>query len=234
MGNTCFLAGFLTWSVRRWVVAAAVAAGTYVLFGLSTAVLANPVFGREVPPTTWAPEVLIITAILSGLLTATYVRNEGPAPIRLAAVDSATDDPSANRRTARAGAAGSLLAYLAIGCPVCNKIALLLLGTTGALNVYAPIQPYLGAIGIALLSVALIIRLRGEVSCATVAGWRTAGTEPASTSPLTTQDILAGLDASVLAPADAAPSEQVNGEPATTGAATSDAAAEGHRRHDGS
>ena len=233
MGNNCFLAAFLTWSVRRWVVAVAVAAGTYLFFGLSTAVLANPVFGREIPPTTWAPEVLIITAILSGLLTATYVRNAGPAPMRLKAVDAATDDPSARSRTARAGAAGSLMAYLAIGCPVCNKIALLLLGTTGALNLYAPIQPYLGAIGIALLSVALIVRLRGEVSCATVAGWRTGRTESASSGTLTTQDILAGL-ASASAPSEQATVDAGATGAATTGAAASESGAEGHHSQHGS
>jgi hypothetical protein len=195
MGNRCFMAAFLTWSIRRWVVAAAVAAGTYLFFGLSTAVLANPVFGRSVPPTPWAPEVLIATAILSGLLTATYVRNDGPAPIRLEALEAASDSGTGSR-TARAGAVGSLLAYLAIGCPVCNKIALLLLGTTGALNLYGPIQPYLGAIGIAMLSLALVIRLRGEISCATLDMWRQgAGSRSteAATGPLTTQDILAGL-----------------------------------------
>jgi hypothetical protein len=195
MGNTCFMAAFLTWSIRRWAVAAAVAAGTYAFFGLSTAVLANPVFGRSVPPTPWAPEVLIATAILSGLLTATYVRNDGPAPIRLEALGAATE-PAAGSRSARAGAVGSLLAYLAIGCPVCNKLALLLLGTTGALNLYAPIQPYLGAIGLGLLALALVVRLRGEVSCATMDIWRRgSGTRSsgASAGPLTTQDILAGL-----------------------------------------
>jgi hypothetical protein len=194
MGNTCFMAAFLTWSVRRWAVAAGVAAGTYLIFGLSTDVLANPVFGRSVPPTTWAPNVLIATAILSGLLTATYVRNDGPAPIRLAAAGAGTE-PAAGSRTARAGAAGSLLAYLAIGCPVCNKIALLLLGATGALNLFSPIQPYLGAIGIALMALALVVRLRGEVSCATVDLWRQgSGARSASSSgQLTTQDILAAL-----------------------------------------
>ena len=206
MGNSCFLAAFLTWSVRRWAAALAVAGLTYLFFGLSTAVLANPVFGRSVPPTTWAPGVLLATAVLSGLLAATYVRNSGPAPIRLVAT-GAELDPPAGTRTARAGAAGSLLAYLAIGCPVCNKIALLALGTTGALNIYAPIQPYLGAIGVALLAVALIVRLRGEVSCATVASWRigsgrAAGSDGApADGALTTEGILAGLRASGAGPA---------------------------------
>lgn len=182
------MAAFLTWSVRRWLVAAAVAGATYLFFGLSTAVLANPVFGRSIEPTTWSPNVLIATSILTGLLTATYVRNAGPAPLRLEATDGI--DPAPGTRTARAGALGSLLAYLAIGCPVCNKLALLLLGTTGALNIYAPIQPYLGAIGIGLLAIALVVRLRGELSCATLAALRSG---PDQQGPLTTQDIVAGL-----------------------------------------
>jgi hypothetical protein len=203
MGNTCFLAALLTWSVRRWAAAIAVATGTYLFLGLSTAVLANPVFGRSVPPTQWAPGVLLATAVLSGLLAATYVRNVGPAPIRLEAV-GASSGPAPGSRSARAGAVGSLLAYLAIGCPVCNKIALLLLGTTGALNLYAPIQPYLGAVGIALLALALVVRLRGEVSCATMDLWRrgSAASADAQGGPLTTQDILAGLTADPSGPAE--------------------------------
>jgi hypothetical protein len=199
MGNTCFMAAFLTWSVRRWLVAIAVAAGTYLFFGLSTAVLANPVFGREIPPTPWSPNVLLATAILSGLLTATYVRNDGPAPLRVEAVEVTPDS-----RTAKAGAVGSLLAYLAIGCPVCNKIALLLLGTTGALNLYAPIQPYLGGIGIALLAIALIVRLRGEISCADLTMRTARRRTPISAGPLTTDDILAGLPGGASSPRAAA------------------------------
>ena len=186
MGNTCFLAALLTWSLRRWLVAGSVAVGTYLFFGLSTAVLANPVFGREVAPTPWAPEVLIATAILSGLLTATYVRNEGRAPLPIG-----VEQPEPGPRSAKAGALGSLLAYLAIGCPVCNKLALLLLGSSGAMSFYAPIQPYLGAIGIGLLSIALVIRLRGEISCATLAQARSG----ALARPLTTEAILADLPA---------------------------------------
>jgi hypothetical protein len=204
MGNKCFMAAFLTWSVRRWLVAAGVAVGTYLFFGLSTAVLANPVFGREVPPTPWSPNVLLATAILSGLLTATYVRNDGPAPIRVE-----TTEPEAGSRTAKAGALGSLLAYLAIGCPVCNKIALLLLGTTGALNLYAPIQPYLGAIGITLLALALAIRLRGEISCATLATRRAPRDIDAT---LTTDDILAGLRAGAVHTPAATPHDDQHDE----------------------
>ncbi|HEY5488873.1 MAG TPA: hypothetical protein VIK00_03465, partial [Candidatus Limnocylindrales bacterium] len=50
--------------------------------------------------------------------------------------------------------------FLAIGCPVCNKIALVLLGTSGAMTVFAPIQPILGAASIVLLAGTLTWRFR--------------------------------------------------------------------------
>ncbi len=147
---TCPLSAFATWSLRRWVVAATVAVATFLLLGLSTAVIPNPVFGRSIPPTSWALNVLIATSVLTGLLTATYVSATAPSGID------------------KRGSVGALLAYLAIGCPVCNKLALVALGATGAVQVFAPMQPYLAAAGILALLWALAIRLRGEMSCAWV------------------------------------------------------------------
>jgi hypothetical protein len=60
-------------------------------------------------------------------------------------------------------------AFLAIGCPVCNKVALLLLGTSGALSVWAPIQPILGAISLGLLLATVVWRLRLRASGAVCA-----------------------------------------------------------------
>lgn len=62
---------------RRWLVAVLAGAGTFAMLGLATAVVANPVFGRSIAPTPWAMEVLVATSILTGLLTATYVRRDG-------------------------------------------------------------------------------------------------------------------------------------------------------------
>ena len=152
MPQNCFLAALLHWRTRRWVSATLVASGTFLLLGLSTAVIPNPVFGREIAPTDWAFEVLVVTSVLSGLLFATYVREGSPPP--------------AGERVARGGAMGAFLSYLAIGCPVCNKIVLFAVGTSGAIELFAPVQPYLGAAGIAVLAIALAIRLRGESTCA--------------------------------------------------------------------
>jgi hypothetical protein len=137
------------WPARRWLVTAVAALVTFLVIGLPTDVVPNPVFGRSIEVTPWSMPVLAVTAVLAGLLAATYVRTGTPAD-----------------RSAKVGGVGGFLAYLAVGCPVCNKIVLLALGTTGAMQWFAPIQPYLAVAGVALLVWALQVRLRGEVACA--------------------------------------------------------------------
>lgn len=144
---TCPLTAFASWTTRRWLVAAGTALVTFLLLGLSTAVIPNPVFGRSVAPTDWAMEVLVATSVLTGLLTATYV-----ATGRTEGLD-------------KKGTVGALLSYFAIGCPVCNKLVLIALGTTGAMQFFAPIQPYLAVAGLGVLTWALLVRLRGEMTC---------------------------------------------------------------------
>lgn len=136
-----------SWTPRRWLVAVVAAVGTVGVIAVPTAMIPNPVFGRAIPTTWWAWPVLAVTAVLGGLLAATYVRDgqDAGAP--------------------RAGMAGGLLAYFAVGCPVCNKIALLALGYTGALQWFAPVQPVLAAVGVGLLAFALRQRLQGEIAC---------------------------------------------------------------------
>ena len=95
----------------------------------------------------WSYPVLAATALLGGLVAATYVRS--PA------------QPAGLSRTA----GGGLLSALAIGCPVCNKLVVLLLGVSGALTVWAPLQPVLGLASVALLGWALQTRLATERAC---------------------------------------------------------------------
>lgn len=144
------------WSLRRWAVAAGAAAASVVLLGAPTAVVPNPVFGRSVPPTAWALPVLLVTSVLAGLLAATYLNDE---------VESVGDDGPNAGRSVRTGGAGGLLAFFAIGCPVCNKLVVLALGATGALEFFAPLQPALALLGVVVLGVALRARLRAARSC---------------------------------------------------------------------
>lgn len=144
-----------TWGARRWLVAGAVAIGFGLLLGVSTVLIPNALFARDIPTVAWNYPVWIATSTLVGLLTATYVRQPTGEPM------SATERPAS-----RMGMAGGLLAWFAVGCPVCNKIALLALGYSGAITWFAPVQPFLAVAALVLTALALWLRLRGEVACA--------------------------------------------------------------------
>lgn len=136
-------------------------AAALVAFGLVAAIIPNPVFGRQIPPEPFAIAVWLISAPLMGLVMATYTVPVTPtteaAPLGATAAVPEARDGSA------LGALASLGAFLAIGCPVCNKIALVLLGTSGAMSVWAPIQPALGAASLALLAGTLVWRMRRRI-----------------------------------------------------------------------
>ena len=165
------------WTARQWF--AALAAGTVValVIGVATVLIPNPLFARDIPTVPWNYPVWIITSALMGLLVATYVQPSSPseapagtqdAPGSPETVDAGLAgerrDPS-ERRSARMGGAAGILAWFAVGCPVCNKIALIALGYTGALTWFAPLQPYLAGIALVLSVFAVVWRLRGQVSC---------------------------------------------------------------------
>lgn len=145
----CFTS-LLTWSLKRWIVAIGVGLATYLIISIPTAVIKNPIFGREIGVTSWSVPVIVISSILTGLLSATYVKN------------GMSDQ---NPKQLKMGSVGALLSYFAVGCPVCNKVALIAFGYTGAIQYFAPIQPYLALAGIALLAFSLWARLKNEYSC---------------------------------------------------------------------
>lgn len=138
-----------SWTYRHWSVAAAGTLVTLVLLGVPTVLLPNGFFSREIEPTWWSYPVWIVSAVLCGLLAATYV---------------GAGERESRPRT-RGGMGGVVLTWFAIGCPVCNKLVLLALGASGALSWFAPVQPVLAVLGLGLLAVALRARLRTARSC---------------------------------------------------------------------
>ncbi len=119
---------------------------------LPTDLVDTPLFSREIPPTWWSWPALASSSILAGLLVSTYVA-------------SRSDAPDVDRGARRGGYAGGLLTLFAVGCPVCNKLALVALGTAGALSWFEPVQPLLQVAAIALLTWALRRRLVGQQDC---------------------------------------------------------------------
>lgn len=138
----------------------------FVGYGMVTAIIPNPVFGRQIPPEAFAIAVWILSSPLIGIVGATY---SAPLPATAQPLQFAPVEPLAavqpvrpdeERRSSTLGTIGSLGAFLAIGCPVCNKIALVLLGWSGALSIWAPLQPVLGAASLVLLAVTAAWRIR--------------------------------------------------------------------------
>ena len=152
---------FLAWAVA-WTAASLIA------FGLVTAIIPNPVFGRQIPPEPFAYWVWLASAPLMGLVGATYsapVRDPVPtAPRPLGTLASATPALAEDRSGSALGTIAGLGAFLAIGCPVCNKLALVLLGTSGALTIWAPLQPVIGGASLLLLAATLAWRFRSRRS----------------------------------------------------------------------
>lgn len=144
--------GLKLWSLRQWLVALAGGLGSALLLGLATVLIPNPVFGRDIAPVWWNYPVWLLTTALMGMLLATYFADSGLGSRR-------------ERRTTRFGMMGSALAWFAVGCPVCNKIALLALGYSGAIAWFAPVQPLLGVLAVLLTGGALVVRLGGAVEC---------------------------------------------------------------------
>ncbi|WP_407343328.1 hypothetical protein [Pengzhenrongella phosphoraccumulans] len=146
------------WTRRQYVAAAGFSVGFALLIGFPTVLIPNPVFGREIPVVAWNYPVWIATSILAGMLATTYLRQSRVAD-DVPEAEGPMDAPS------KFGMVGGALTWFAVGCPVCNKLALLALGYSGALTWFAPAQPYLAATALATTAGALLMRLRGQVLC---------------------------------------------------------------------
>jgi hypothetical protein len=125
--------------------------------GVVTAVIPTPLFVRLTPVTLPNLVFWIVPALLVGPLVAASILPVAP---RTCAV--------ANR-----GLAGGVLSFLAVGCPLCNKLVVLALGTSGALTYFEPVQPLLGLVSVGLLAYALWLRL-GSPAAPWAARWKQA------------------------------------------------------------
>ena len=123
-----------------------------VLVGLPTDILPNPWFTRMTPIRATDYLLWATSGILTGALLATYLL------------------PGRQRSSVATTSAGTgLLTVFAVGCPICNKLVVALLGVSGALTFFAPIQPLLGAVALGTSFVALRIRLRGAGNACAIA-----------------------------------------------------------------
>jgi hypothetical protein len=138
----------VTGNTREWLdfrfagISVAAAGMVALVLAIPTAIIANPLFTRMTPTEPEQYVFWIATSLLTGALFTTYLH------------------PHARTELAGAGAGAGLLGLFAIGCPVCNKLVVGLLGASGALSYFAPIQPVLGALAVGVAGYALFLRLK--------------------------------------------------------------------------
>ncbi len=135
---------------RRLVVGGIAAAATALVIGVPTGIIQTPWYTRMTPVLWWNYPVWVATAVLTGALAATYVR-----------------DPAVPVPSTQGGKTflGTTLSLFAVGCPICNKLVVMAIGVSGALTWFAPIQPVLAAGSLGLLAYALAARRRTQLRC---------------------------------------------------------------------
>ncbi len=109
------------------------ALGLFLLFGIPTALLSNPIIPYlRMIPATWLDYVFLFT---TSVLAAVYL-----------VLPENKSCPSG-----KGAAGGGLLGYLAFACPTCNHLLLLVFGYAFLYDVLNPIRPLLGLLSIIVL-----------------------------------------------------------------------------------
>lgn len=140
------------WPYRRIGTAIVATTAIALAVGIPTGLVPSAFYTRMTPVPWWNYAIWAPTAVLGGLLVATYIRRPGDR---------------AARSGAGAASGGGLLATLAVGCPVCNKLVVAVLGASGAMTFWAPAQPALGVLSVLGMLWALRRRLKNEYACPT-------------------------------------------------------------------
>lgn len=135
-------------SIRGWLAAALGGLAALILIGIPTAIIDNPFFIRMTPVRAQDYAIWVVTALLAGLIAGTFA-----LPLRAVGEGKMLS--------------GGFLSYLAVGCPICNKLVVLLLGVSGALTYFAPAQVYIGLASLLLLAWTLRLRVRALVGACT-------------------------------------------------------------------
>ncbi len=141
---------------RTWLRAIPISVIAAVVIAIPSDLINTAFFGRPVEPRAIDYVILAITAGLIGSILA--IRPE-PSVSEL----HRTRDEQDQTRTVW----GGFVSFLAVGCPVCNQAVVALVGTSGALSWWAPVQPIVGLLAVGLLIHTLRRRLdtHGLAAC---------------------------------------------------------------------
>ena len=131
---------FLPASLSDWAKGLATALVSFALLGTVAALWENPFFVRMTAAGGWEIGLLVVLSALTGVYVAV-------------------------RRTAcgiRRAGAGSVIGFIGIACPVCNKVLLFLFGGDLLLTYFEPVRIYVAAAGTILVMAAIVAEWRGR------------------------------------------------------------------------
>ena len=123
-------------SLHEWLSTLIISSAAFLVLGAMTALWSNPFFMRMTEVSGWDYIILSFESLMIGMFFG--IR----AP---------------HCATKKAGI-GGVLGFVGFGCSICNKILLLLFGSSFLLSYFEPVRHYAGALGLLLFSYALIQR----------------------------------------------------------------------------
>ncbi|MDQ2055813.1 hypothetical protein [Halobellus sp. H-GB7] len=112
---------------RRLLKSAGVGLGSFLLFGIVTGLIPNPIYVRMVSRTPADYLFLVATSVFAAVFV--YQR-------------SLADEPLGDRLAA----GGVVGGFLAFGCPICNAVLLVLFSSSALMTYFDPLRPLLGLV----------------------------------------------------------------------------------------
>jgi predicted membrane protein len=132
--------------IRFWALSVLFSGGAALLLGIPTVLIVNHWFIRMTPTSPQDYIIWILSALLIGPVAALALLYPMKQDIQKAGGGRAM--------------LGTFLSFLSVGCPVCNKVVVFLLGFSGAMTFFNPLRPFLGIASVVLLATTLFLRVR--------------------------------------------------------------------------
>lgn len=136
---------------RFWLLSGLCALGSAAIVGVPTVLIPTSLFHRMTPtsPTDYA--IWAISSLLVGPLITLAILYPAPGHSETLRQVGAGE---------RRSIGGMLLSLFSVGCPICNKVVVFLLGVSGAMTLFNPLRPFLGVAAVVLLATTLVFRIR--------------------------------------------------------------------------
>lgn len=124
-------------------------AGFVLLFGIPTALIPTPWFVRMIPARLSDYVFLLLNSALIGAYVGLHMYEKHER----------------NKRGDVMATTGSIANIFAVGCPICNKLLVALLGTSAIMTYIEPLRVWLGVLSAGLVGAAVWFKIKNVRTC---------------------------------------------------------------------